>query len=230
MRKYTTLLFDADMTLFDFEGAERSAFGIVMASHGIQYNAADFDRYRAINSELWARFGRGEITKEYLQDNRFALFFDTLSVPVSVDGKRANAEYVDALADCSELFCGAEELCRRLSEKYEMYIVTNGVSHTQKKRFYASPIRPYFRDIFVSEDAGAPKPMREYFDYVFAHIGEGRREGSVIIGDSLASDIAGGITAGIDTVWYNPRGEVNGTDIIPTVTVGGYAQLLELFM
>ena len=229
MRKYTTLLFDADMTLFDFEGAERSAFGIVMASHGIQYNAADFDRYRAINSELWARFGRGEITKEYLQDTRFALFFDTLSVPVSVDGKTANAEYVDALADCSELFYGAEELCRRLSEKYEMYIVTNGVSHTQKKRFYASPIRPYFMDIFVSEDAGAPKPMRAYFDYVFAHVGEDKREGSVIIGDSLTSDIAGGITAGIDTVWYNPRGEVNETDIVPTATVDGYDELFDLF-
>ncbi len=230
MRKYTTLLFDADMTLFDFEGAEKAAFGIVMTSHGIQYNADDFERYRNINSRLWEMFGRGEITKEYLQDNRFSLFFETLDIPPSVDGKTANREYVDALADCSELFDGAVELCRRLSEKYELYIVTNGVSHTQKKRFYASPICPCFKDIFVSEDAGAPKPMAEYFNYVFSHIGEEKREGSIIIGDSLSSDIKGGNNAGIAAVWYNPGGAENTTDIIPTKTVKSYEELLELLL
>ncbi len=230
MRKYTTLLFDADMTLFDFEGAERVAFGIVMASCGIEYNDGDFERYRNINSRLWEMFGRGEITKDYLQDNRFSMFFETLEIPPSIDGKTANAEYVDALADCSELFPGVEELCRKLSEKYELYIVTNGVSHTQKKRFYASPICPRFKDIFVSEDAGVPKPMREYFDYVFSHIGEEKRKGSVIIGDSLSSDIKGGNNAGIDTVWYNPNSIENTTGIIPTKTVKSYEELLELLL
>ena len=230
MRKYTTLLFDADMTLFDFEGAEKAAFGIAMASCGIEYNNGDFERYRTINSRLWGRYGLGEITKEYLQANRFSMFFETFPISPKADGKAANAVFVDALADCSELFDGAIELCRKLSEKYELYIVTNGVSHTQKKRFYASPICQYFKDIFVSEDAGAPKPMREYFDYVFSHIGEEKRDGSVIIGDSLSSDIKGGNNAGIDTVWYNPRENENTTDIIPTKTVKSYRELLELLL
>ena len=230
MRKYTTLLFDADMTLFNFEGAEKAAFGIAMISCGIEYNAEDFERYRAINSRLWERYAQGEITKEYLQANRFAMFFETFDVPPRADGVAANRVFVDTLADCSELFDGAIGLCRTLSEKYELYIVTNGVSHTQKKRFYASPICSYFKDIFVSEDAGAPKPMREYFDYVFSHIGEEKREGSVIIGDSLSSDIKGGNNAGIDTVWYNPRGNENTTEITPTKTVGSYKELLELLL
>ncbi len=230
MKKYTTLLFDADMTLFDFDGAEKVAFGIVMSSHGIQYSDADFERYREMNSKLWEMYSRGEITKERLQDTRFGMFFETLDNPPSLDGKSVNKEYVSALADCSELLDGALELCRKLSEKYEMYIVTNGVSQTQKKRFYASPICKCFKDIFVSEDAGAPKPMREYFDYVFARIGEDKKEGSVIIGDSLTSDIAGGNNFGIDTFWFNPSGKQNTTDIIPTKTVESYSELLELLL
>ncbi len=230
MKKYTTLLFDADMTLFDFDGAEKTAFGIVMSSHGIQYSDADFERYRAINAELWEMYSRGEVTKERLQATRFGMFFETLRPVPTLDGERINAEYVDALADCSEVFEGAVELCRKLSEKYELYIVTNGVSRTQKKRFFSSPICQYFKDIFVSEDAGQPKPMRGYFDYVFRRIGEDKKEGSVIIGDSLTSDIKGGNNFGIDTFWYNPKGVENKTDIIPTRVIGSYCGLLEFLL
>lgn len=225
MSRYSVLLFDADMTLFDFDAAERSAFGIVMDSHGIEYDEAGFLRYKRINAGLWEEFGRGAITKEYLQRERFGRFIKTLTPVPEVSGEVLNRAFLDALADCSELFDGAIELCSELSQRYELYIVTNGVSYTQKKRFYASPICKCFRDIFVSEDAGAQKPMPEYFNYVFTRIGEEKRASSVIIGDSLSSDIAGGIAAGIDTVWYNPDGSYNTSDIIPTATVDSYESL-----
>ena len=228
MKKYTTLLFDADRTLFDFDAAERDAFGIVMRTHGIQLKDGDFEKYVEMNSEMWDMLGRGEITKDYLLENRFGLFFESIGMTVGTPSAQLNAEYVDVLADCSNLFDGALELCRELSGEYDMYIVTNGVSHTQKKRFYLSPIHEYFKDIFVSEDAGAEKPRREYFDYVFARIGGDKREASVIIGDSLAHDILGGINYGIDTVWYDPKHIGNGTDIIPSATVHDYGELLGL--
>lgn len=230
MKRYTTLLFDADRTLFDFDTAERDAFGIVMDKFGIQYTDADFERYVNVNNELWEQLGRGEITKSYLQDNRFGIFFDSVGKRVNTPSAVLNSEYVDELANVSKLFEGALALCRELSQHYDMYIVTNGVSHTQKKRFYLSPIHGYFKDIFVSEDAGAAKPKAEYFDYVFANIGEDRRESSVIIGDSLSHDILGGNGYGIDTVWYNPKNAENTTGIIPTKTVRSYAELLELLL
>lgn len=230
MKKYTTLLFDADRTLFDFDGAERDAFGIVMASHGIELSESEFLCYVHINSELWEQLGRGEITKEYLQDNRFGIFFEKIGRTVSVPSARLNFEYVDALADCSNLFPGALELCRELSEHFEMYIVTNGVSHTQKKRFFASPIQRYFKDIFVSEDMGAAKPAAEYFDCVFKNIGEDKRAGALIIGDSLSHDILGGINAGIDTVWYNPGNTLNSMNIIPNAIVGSYTELRSMLL
>jgi len=230
MSRYKTLLFDADMTLFDFDAAEKAAFGIVMGSFGIQYDEAGFERYKKINKDLWDEYGRGEITKEFLQSERFNRFLATLEAASDADGSTLNSAYLDALADSSELFDGAVELCRRLSARFEMYIVTNGVSYTQKKRFFASPIREYFKDIFVSEDAGAPKPKKEYFDYVFSKIGDKKRSGAVIIGDSLASDIAGGICAGIDTVWYNPKGLINTEDTVPTHEVHDYRELFDLLV
>ena len=230
MKKYSTLLFDADRTLFDFDAAERDAFGIVMSSHSIQLDNGDFERYVRINDDLWEQLGRGEITKEYLQNNRFGLFFDAIGKQVDVSSALLNSEYVDELANVSKLFDGAAELCCELSKHYDMYIVTNGVSHTQKKRCSLSPIHEYFTDIFVSEDAGAAKPMREYFDYVFERIGEDRRDGAAIIGDSLPHDILGGINAGIDTVWYNPKKVSNSTGINPTKTVTGYTELLEMLL
>lgn len=230
MKKYSTLLFDADRTLFDFDAAERDAFGIVMSSHGIQLNDGDFERYVKINDDLWEQLGRGEITKEYLQDNRFGIFFKAIGHRVDIPSPTLNAEYVEELANVSKLFDGALELCRSLSAHYDMYIVTNGVAHTQKKRFYLSPIHEYFNDIFVSEEAGAAKPMREYFDFVFERIGEDKRASSVIIGDSLPHDILGGNNYGIDTVWYNPNGIENATGIIPTTTVKTYIELLEMLL
>ena len=150
------------------------------------------------------------------------------------DGAELNARYIDALADCSRLLPGAAELCKTLCAKYEMYIVTNGISRTQKKRFAASEICSCFEDIFVSEDAGCPKPQRGYFDYVFARIGEDKRSGSVIIGDSLSSDIQGGINAGIGTIWYNPAGAAEEGVVsrdgkaVPDYTVTSYDELWRL--
>ena len=225
MSKYKVILFDADRTLFDFDAAERNAFGIVMASFGIEYSDDDFECYKRINNKMWGLYESGSITKEELQKRRFAEFLETLDNIPSVDGDAVNRAYVEALADSSELFPGAAPMCRRLSSRYELYIVTNGVTATQKKRFYASEVKDYFKGIFVSEEAGAPKPMKAYFDHVFASIGEDKRACSVIVGDSLSNDIAGGIAAGIDAVWYAPNHDINTADIMPTATVHSFDEL-----
>lgn len=230
MRKYSVILFDADDTLFDFGRAEARAFGIVMGNIGIKYDDACFGRYRKMNEALWERFNQGKITKETLQETRFRDFLRSEGIECSDEkGIAVNSAYVNALADCPDILPGAEELCKRLYGDFTMYIVTNGVSKTQKKRFYASPIARYFDEIFVSEDAGAPKPMKLFFDYVFAKIGEDKRSCSVIIGDSLSSDIAGGNLNGIDSIWYNPTGKAAPEgDIRPTYSAGNYSELLEL--
>lgn len=232
---YSTLLFDADMTLFDFDSAEREAFGVVMRRNNVGFTEEDYLRYRKINAALWDKYGRGEIEKDFLQVERFASFLRTVGNPGGLDASMINRQYIDALADSSTLLDGAEESCAKLSAVYDLYIVTNGVSRTQKKRFANSSIRQYIKDIFVSEDAGAPKPMETYFDYVFSRIGEERRAGSVIIGDSLTTDIAGGKRAGIGTILFCPSEKlpdgISSPDAaVPDYIVHGHAELRKLLL
>ena len=99
-----------------------------------------------------------------------------------------------------------------------MYIVSNGGSNVQSGRLADSGIGKYFEDIFISEDAGAEKPSREFFDYCFGRRPEIKADETVIIGDSLTSDIQGGIYAGIRTIWFNLDGK-QASDIHPDYEV-----------
>ncbi len=121
-----------------------------------------------------------------------------------------NRDYVNSLGEQACLIDGAQALCRTLYERgVALYIVTNGIVSSQKRRLEKSEIRPYIRQLFISEAIGTPKPKKEFFDFVFSQIGEERRAASIILGDSLTTDISGGLAAGIDTCWYNPNAAEN---------------------
>ncbi len=91
-----------------------------------------------------------------------------------------------------------------LSKKYRLFLVSNGTAIVQKGRLDSSGIRKYFEKIFVSQEIGANKPSEQYFDAVFAQIPGFDKTKAMIVGDSLSSDILGGINAGIATCWVNP--------------------------
>jgi 2-haloacid dehalogenase len=70
--------------------------------------------------------------------------------------------------------------------------------------------------------------MKEFFDYVFARISNFDPQQALIIGDSLSSDIKGGQLAGMDTCWFNPMGQENDTDIIPTYEIRKLQELYQI--
>jgi len=207
-RKYTTLLLDADGTLMDFDEAERRGVCAVMRSRGVTPSEELVERYHQINLDCWHAFERGEIPKEAIFKKRYPLFFAELGI--SVEAEAIERLYRQELDSCAALLPHALEICEYLKERYDLYIVTNGVSTTQYTRLRASGLDQYFSGIFVSEDAGSQKPQKEYFDYCFARIPEKDRSRMLIIGDSLTSDIRGGKNAGIDTClvkWETPSPE-----------------------
>lgn len=106
--------------------------------------------------------------------------------------------------------------------------MTNGVSKTQYQRLTDAKMLGYFKQIFVSEDVGAQKPMKAFFDHVFSHIPNFEKEKTVIIGDSLTSDIKGGNAAGIDTIWFNKNKLPEIPEIKPTYRVDLLAELYPL--
>ncbi len=202
---YRILLLDNDGTLMDFKKAEAQGIENTLRLHGLPFDEEILALYSGINKRCWEEFEQGLMDKDKLLTERFRRFLGQLG-NTSVDPNSLRAVYHEELGKGAYLTDGALELCRELGKTHELYIVTNGVSSTQYRRFAISGLDQVVNGIFVSEDIGCPKPQSAYFEHVFAQIPGFRREDALIVGDSLTADIQGGIRAGIDTCWYNPDG------------------------
>ena len=211
--RFPILLFDADDTLFDFHRACHYALDLVFPQYGIENTQESHQTYFRINQSVWDDFERGMISKEELQVERFRRLLAFLNL--EQDPEKMGSDYVNALGQGSFLLDGALELCRDLRQRHRLYLVTNGIRQVQFSRISRSPLKEYVDGVFVSEDAGYPKPHIEYFRYVFSRIPDFDRRDTIIIGDSLTSDMMGGKNAGIATCWYNPAGKINNSGCCP---------------
>jgi 2-haloacid dehalogenase len=225
MQKYNTVLFDADETLLDFKKAENEAIKAAFLEFNIPISEEIIKTYSEINSSLWKKLERKEIDKASLKTERFRELRERFGFPY--DPSEMAKVYEKNLSEQAYVLDGAKEICEKLSKICRLYIVTNGIKAVQTNRFEKSGLKPYFADSFISEDVGFEKPDRRYFETVAARIPNFDIERTLIIGDSLSSDIAGGINFGIDTCWYNPKG-LFGEGM--TYTVNDLAQIEEVIM
>ena len=203
--RYDIILFDADGTLLDFIRAEDEALRESLLSMGISADDEMVRTYSSINDSLWKALERGEVTKDVLRYRRFERFFSHYGF--ELDAHVMASKYEDALSQNGYLLDGADALCERLYGKAKMYIVTNGIEAIQRGRYAICGLEKYFDDIFISGCVGHEKPDVRYFEHVERSIPDFCKERAVILGDSLTSDMMGGIAYGIDTCWYNPKGK-----------------------
>ena len=211
------VLFDLDDTLFDFHKAEKIALTKTLVHFGIDPTEETLALYSTINAAHWKRLELGEISREEVKVGRYRELFKTIGV--ECDPVKATAYYESMLAIGHYFMPGAPELLEELYRKYRLYIVSNGTAKVQEGRIGSSGIAKYMDGIFISQLLGANKPDKQFFDICFAEILDFSLSETVIIGDSLSSDIKGGINAGITTVWFNPKGIENDNDIKPDYTI-----------
>ena len=122
----------------------------------------------------------------------------------------------------------ALRVCSILHERgYKFSIITNGRSTTQHSRLSHSELTPMISDLFISEELGCQKPKKEFFDAVFSKLQISVFK-ALVIGDSLTSDIIGGIQYGIDTCWFNPNGSDNTMSQAPTYEIKQLSELLSI--
>lgn len=183
-------------------------------------------QYKKINKSLWTAFEEGKINRDEVVNTRFSILFKEYGE--EVDGILFENNYRSYLEEGNQLMEGALQFINQIQSEYDLYIVTNGISKTQDKRLRNAGLHALFQDIFVSEDTGYQKPMKEYFDYVFERIPNFVPEEGLIIGDSLSADMKGGYVAGIDTCWFNPERKLNDSGIIPTYEVHNFEELYAL--
>ena len=207
------ILFDLDDTILDFHTAERNSIRQTFTEFGIPVSETVLRRYSEINLACWQRLELGEMTREEVLVGRFETLFREMAVDLPAESVQARYE---ALLESGHYFVpGAPELLEELFPVYDLYLVSNGNLITQESRLKSAGISPYFKDIFISEKIGVNKPARAFFEACFAAIPGFRREDAVIVGDSLSSDIRGGINAGVATCWFNPSRLPAAGDIRP---------------
>lgn len=222
--KYEIILFDADDTLFDFKKSEREAFKNTILEFNIEYDENyHLKIYQTINTAIWKDFEEGHITQEKLKVERFRRLSDSLNV--NFDENKFAKAYMKHLSNASFLFEDSLELVESLHENYRLAIVSNGLKEVQNKRIKQSTISKYFEEIVVSEEVKVSKPDPKIFEYALKNIKHTDKSKVLIVGDSLTSDIQGGINFGIDTCWYNPKKNENKIGIIPTYEISNFIEL-----
>ena len=197
------VLLDLDDTILDFHKAEGIALKRALTEMDVPVSDAVAERYSEINAAQWRALERGEITRTQVLTRRFRLLYAELGLTRSPE--ETQRRYERYLSQGHYFIPGAEELLETLYPKYELYLVSNGNAVVQEGRLKSADISRYFREMFISEHIGADKPSLVYFDRCFARIPGFRRETAILVGDSLTSDIRGGINAGVRTCWFNPR-------------------------
>ncbi|MGH1491629.1 MAG: YjjG family noncanonical pyrimidine nucleotidase [Acidimicrobiales bacterium] len=206
---YSTLLFDLDHTLLDSDASEVAAFAEAVRSVGHEPSDDLFTCYQTINRALWARVEQGEITPVEVKVTRFEQLIDQADMGHGGIGS-ASAEtmaksFTAGLGNNGELYPGAREVLDQLAGRARLAMVTNGLSEVQRARIERLDLGGYFESVVISAEVGCSKPGTEIFDLVFEQLGHPERSDTLMIGDSLTSDIQGGTNYEIDTCWFNPH-------------------------
>ncbi len=223
---YTHLLFDLDGTLFDFDAGETYTFHKVCDAFHVPFSEETLALYQGINLSYWKAYERGEITTTALSVARFRDFL--AAVGGSGDPALMSKSYQDHLGEDCTPIPDALRVCHILREKgYSISIITNGRSATQHSRLSRSELPPMISELFISEELGCQKPKKEFFDAVFEQLQIPVSQ-ALVIGDSLTSDISGGIQYGIDTCWFNPKGTTNTMPQAPTYEIRQLSELLSI--
>ena len=216
------LLLDLDDTILDFHKAEHIALSKTLKTLGLEPTEEVLARYSLINKAHWERLERKELTRPQVLLGRFETLFREYGI--EVDPAKCASLYEENLSIGHYFLPGAEAALESLSKKYKLYLVSNGTAKVQAGRLKSANISHFFEIIFVSQEVGADKPDITYFERVFARIEGFQKERAIIVGDSLTSDIQGGINAGIRTCWVNPKGK-SVTNIVPDYQIESIAQL-----
>lgn len=212
MGKFEIILWDVDQTLLDFKRSESYAVRHCFGLFGLEITDEIVALYSGINESFWKRIEKGEIAKKEALIERFRTLFAQIGV-TGVEPEEFQKHYADALGSVYYYQDDSYELVKQLKGQYRQYLVTNGITHTQRKKLKLSGLDELVEDIFVSEEIGVPKPQKEYFDRCFSRIQDFDKEKAIIVGDSLSSDMLGGNNAGLVTCWYNPGGLKNDSEV-----------------
>lgn len=197
---------DIDNTLLSFSGYVKESMRNGFARFNLKpYTEAMFPVFEKINNSLWGQIEQGTLSYEELIKIRWNMIFKELDI--AFDGKVFEEYFKEQLFYSAVPEEGAIELLKYLDQRYTLCIASNGPYEQQINRLRVGKMHSYFSHFFISSQIGAQKPSTAFFDYCFKELRASEfpkllPEETIIIGDSISSDISGGIKYGMHTCLY----------------------------
>ncbi|MBQ7863398.1 MAG: YjjG family noncanonical pyrimidine nucleotidase [Lachnospiraceae bacterium] len=225
---FKVILWDVDATLLNFEKAEEAGIRGCFEKYNLgECTDEMLENYKVINRGYWQAMERGEIEKPVLLVKRFEDFLNAYGLDSSV-AAGFNELYQILLGETVVFYENALETVQALKGKVLQCAVTNGTKVAQDGKLRNSGLDKEFDHVFISEVVGIEKPNKGFFDAVFAEIGSFDKGEVLIVGDSLTSDIQGGVNAGIKTCWFNPKGVENTSKLKPDYVIKDIGEVSEI--
>ncbi len=226
-KKYKLILFDLDGTLFDYNKAEEYALKKSFEHFDIDCNFNFcLEEYKKINKSVWNEFEKGKTGLEELRVKRFEILFDVSNIKQNIE--EFSKKYLYFISRTSFVTEGAEDIISYLRPDYKLALATNGIYRVQYERLKRSSLSSYFDVFVVSEEIGFAKPAPDFFNCVFKKVRHSDKSTALIVGDSLSSDIKGGLDFGIDTCWFNPGKVAKEVNISPTYEIEKLTQIRDI--
>ncbi|WP_413527012.1 YjjG family noncanonical pyrimidine nucleotidase [Marinilactibacillus psychrotolerans] len=222
------LIFDLDDTILDFKKGEQEGLNKIFKKHMVP--DVRFDQwlliFQRVNSRIWSQIEEGASAKELLE-TRFSKTYQEFGI--EKDGRLLESEYRSYLDQNFFVLKGAKEMLEQLKKQnFQVVAGTNGKSSTQRSRLKGTGLEPFFEDVVISEEIGYAKPHQKFFEILMDRNKGMKTQNTLMIGDSLRSDIQGAINSGIRNIWFNPFKNENATEIIPDFEVATFEELQQI--
>ena len=229
--QYKFVFLDLDDTIWDFHANAKAVLRQIFEEQQLQRFFLDFEEYFSIyakrNLELWEMYGKGQITKAFLNVERFRHPMMKVGIDDMTLAEETGIRFLDLLPSRTELIPYANELLGYLSAKFPITVVSNGFIEVQYKKIHSCRLEKYFSHVVLSEEANALKPDKRIFEYAL-ELNHATAAETIMIGDSYEADIVGAQNAGIDQIFFQLNHEPINMKKNPTFTVRHLEEILSI--
>lgn len=218
-------IFDLDDTLSDHHHSSMCGIRALQERFSPMAEASLDDLvalYREQLNRFHAEILAGRETSGSARPKRYWAFLEGAGVaPTQEIVKQAIDWYRQGYAAGRRAVPGAAAVLEELRERrMRTAVLTNHYSLAEQRRKLAEcELTHFVDDLFVSAELGLTKPDPAAFQAVLDACGAEAAE-TVMVGDSLASDVEGALAAGIRAVWLNRHGTAAPDDRRATVLEG----------
>lgn len=202
--------FDADGTLWDFEGVMRRSLVLTLEElrsllPSPKTAALTEERLAEVRNEAAAEMLDRGCTMEEIRHEAFSRILEEIDRPDRDLATHLTGFYLERRFEDIELYPDTLPALDALAGAYRLGLVSNGNTYPER-----CGLGGRFDFVVFAQDHGARKPSPGFYHAVLSEAGVGSDE-LLHVGDSLANDVEGAQAVGIKAVWLDRTGTANAT-------------------